>query len=323
MKKKKKILETEAKQRIKDYYNKYCMICGEEINKNKDYFENTDAYVTLVSHPRVVGTATLTPIPNTTVYLLVFQGRITGLTSADQVGVGTEPLGHEDLIAQRNIDRRGALCPSDVDRECVTCPGLSETGFICNGRGDCIDGVCHCPDGNTTDYCLEAAVHLALPSSFIFLFIISTICLGSGLPKEYFNSVWTYNESYTGENDPVGPSKWYEKWDTCTFEGAETHQSPIDIHRDDVVVDTVHELCVSQLHNRYVRLLNHQQHRQVLHRALHRFVCQFLDKLLFLKLHRGLFRDRHQRFHRLLYLLLVPVSHQSCRLLLKHNLHLS
>ena len=45
----KKILETEAKQRIKDYYNKYCMICGEEINKNNnnkcEKYENIEHYI--------------------------------------------------------------------------------------------------------------------------------------------------------------------------------------------------------------------------------------------------------------------------------------
>jgi len=145
---------------------------------NKDYFADKDTYSTLISHPRIVGTATLTPVPNTTIFLLVFQGKIDGLTSSDVVDIGLEPLGHEDLIAQRNVDRRGALCPKDVERECLTCPGLNETGFICNGRGDCIDGVCHCPDNNVTDYCLEGSIPVALPSfvlSLISLFVLLTI----------------------------------------------------------------------------------------------------------------------------------------------------
>jgi len=138
------------------------------------FFEQNKIYETLVSHPRMVGTATLSPIPNTTVYLLVFQGRIDGLTANDVVDVNLEPLGHDDLIAQRNVDRHGAKCPSDVKRECLTCPGLNETGFICNGRGDCIDGVCHCPDGNITPYCLNGSI-LMVPS--LTLFFISLIIL--------------------------------------------------------------------------------------------------------------------------------------------------
>jgi len=141
---------------------------------SKDFFDdNNPVYLTLVSHPRMVGTVTVAPIPNTTVYLLVFQGRVDGLSANDVVDTAMEPLGHEDLIAQRNVDRRGALCPSDVERECLTCPGLNETGFICNGRGDCIDGYCHCPDNNATDYCLEYSAFNSMPSLSLSLALLS------------------------------------------------------------------------------------------------------------------------------------------------------
>jgi len=72
---------------------------------------------------------------------------------------------------------------------------------------------------------------------FIFSFVVC-VCLGSGLPKEYFNTVWTYNETYAAEKGLAGPNEWKNKWVLCRADGADTHQSPINIQRETVVVDS-------------------------------------------------------------------------------------
>jgi len=145
---------------------------------NRAFFEEEGhpLYKTSISHPNMVGSVTLVPIPNTTVFLLVFQGKLDKLKAEDEIDFVLEPLGHEEVIAQRNVDRFGAHCPNDVIRECLTCPGLNETGFICAGRGDCIDGLCHCPDNNSTPYCLERSSPNAIPSFSLFI-ILSALVL--------------------------------------------------------------------------------------------------------------------------------------------------
>lgn len=114
-------------------------------------------YRALLSHPCATGTATLAAVPETALFLLVFEGDVGRCSTADAAHLVLEPLGHEEVLAQRFVDRRGPACPRDVVRACLTCPGLNETGFICAGRGDCIDGVCHCHGGNTTPYCSNPA----------------------------------------------------------------------------------------------------------------------------------------------------------------------
>lgn len=133
---------------------------------------HTGAYRALLSHPCATGTATLAAVPNTTLLLLVFEGDVGRCSTADAAHLVLEPLGHEEVLAQRFVDRRGPACPRDVARECRTCPGLNETGFICAGRGDCIDGVCHCHGGNTTPYCSNPATlpRLSAPLLALVLF---------------------------------------------------------------------------------------------------------------------------------------------------------
>ena len=139
-------------------------------------------YSALLSHPCATGAATLAAVPNTTLFLLVFEGDVGHCSTGDAAHLVLEPLGREEVLAQRFVDRRGPACPRDVARACLMCPGLNETGIVCAGRGDCIDGVCHCHGGNTTPYCSNPAGAPQLSRSLLVLSLL-TLALAAVLPS--------------------------------------------------------------------------------------------------------------------------------------------
>lgn len=68
----------------------------------------------------------------------------------------------------------------------------------------------------------------------VALAVVAAACLvgtthGAGLPPEYFNTVWTYNDTHSAARGLVGPAAWHELWGACDTAGADAHQSPVDI----------------------------------------------------------------------------------------------
>jgi len=75
----------------------------------------------------------------------------------------------------------------------------------------------------------------------VFAIVVCAVCgvsMGSGLPPEAFNTEWTYNETYAQEKGMAAPSTWKDKWPYCNTVGGDTVQSPINIDRKTVVVET-------------------------------------------------------------------------------------
>jgi len=65
---------------------------------------------------------------------------------------------------------------------------------------------------------------------------ICGVAVGSGLPPEAFNTLWTYNETFAAEKGLKGPSGWGDSWPYCKTAGEDTVQSPINIETAKVSV---------------------------------------------------------------------------------------
>jgi len=137
---------------------------------NPTFFDNRTVFDTTIANPCVRGSITMAPVQNSGIYLIVMQG--TTATCKYKIVPEMERLSHEYFTQQHYTDRASYACAAEGDARALMCPGENETRFVCNGYGDCIDGVCICHKGDIeSPYCDSSS------SLRPFLLINLIVCL--------------------------------------------------------------------------------------------------------------------------------------------------